>query len=431
MADHRLLICPYCGETQPESDRCRACSGLFEPLSRQATHNAMGPWFIRDDQRPHQPGCSYETLVKLIQRGRVTRYTIMRGPTTRQFWTIAKRVPGISHYFGACYQCDASVDPDDRACHACGATFGGFLDRNFLGLPEYRPLPWEGDEAVPRRPDVEPGEPSDWRQQMSEPASGPRGISSFATDEELLGDPAAKPDHSAPAASHGGGASAPTPEPPRPAPTASSSAGQSALAATTVGPATEPAGEPNTVSSPHPDPRSGAEPVAGEITHRALERKLVRQHRAIRTLGAAVVGIAALAAVFALLWLETRGATNSMPADTERDEAETPRVDRETADPTMPRIDHEEPIDEPPAAQADVFSEAHEAAYREARHLVDRASDPEAELADRIADLERAIDAFDQLSRSVAAPALPEDFAETRQEARRMLERLRLREFFP
>src|SRR5690606_26108798 len=116
---------------------------LFEPLSRQATHNSMGPWFVRDPQRPFQPGCSYETLVRLVQRGKVSRLTIVRGPTTRQFWTIAKRVQGIAHLLGFCHECGASVDPGDHGCHACGVTFGAFLDRNYLGLPEYRPLPWE------------------------------------------------------------------------------------------------------------------------------------------------------------------------------------------------------------------------------------------------------------------------------------------------
>ena len=88
MSKTKVLICPYCGETQPHDERCRSCSGLFEPLSRQATHNAMGPWFLRDPDRPFQPGCSYETLVRLVDRGVVTRYSIIRGPTSKQFWTV-------------------------------------------------------------------------------------------------------------------------------------------------------------------------------------------------------------------------------------------------------------------------------------------------------------------------------------------------------
>jgi hypothetical protein len=144
MAKAKLLICPYCGGTQPaDAERCGACSGLFEPLSRQATHNAMGPWFIRDPDRPFQPGCSYETLVRLVQRGRVGPLTVVRGPTTRQFWTVAKRVQGISHLFGYCHECGALAGEADPDCHACGASFGPEADRDRLGLPEIRPLPWE------------------------------------------------------------------------------------------------------------------------------------------------------------------------------------------------------------------------------------------------------------------------------------------------
>ncbi len=173
MAKTKILICPYCGAGQPASVRCRGCGGLFEPLSRQATLNAMGPWFIREPDRPFQPGCSYETLVRMVDRGRITKTTIVRGPTTRQLWTIARRVSGVAHLLGYCHACDASVDPGDHACHACGAAFGAYLDRNYLGLPEIRPLPWEADVDEERR--------------RTEGIGGMGGrLSRFASDEELL-----------------------------------------------------------------------------------------------------------------------------------------------------------------------------------------------------------------------------------------------------
>ncbi len=168
MSKTKILICPYCGAGQPASDRCRDCGGLFEPLSRQATLNEMGPWYIRDPKRPYHPGCSYQTLVKLIERGRVTRTTIVRGPTTRQLWSVARHVNGVAHLLGYCHQCDASVDRGDHVCHACGAQFGAYLDRNYLGLPEIRPLPWEADlDEESRR-------------------TGGGRLSRFASDEELL-----------------------------------------------------------------------------------------------------------------------------------------------------------------------------------------------------------------------------------------------------
>ena len=187
MSKTKLIICPYCGDTQPPGDACRACGGLFEQLSRQATHNQMGPWFVRDEKRPFQPGCSYETLVKLIQRGQVTKYSILRGPTTRQFWTVARHVPGVAHLLGYCHACDAQVDPGDHGCHACGVAFGAYLDRNFLGLPEIRPLPWELDANEEIRQAA-----SGHRMAWDQPVRG-GSLSSFATDEELYGHSAFEP----------------------------------------------------------------------------------------------------------------------------------------------------------------------------------------------------------------------------------------------
>jgi hypothetical protein len=182
MAKTKVVICPYCGDTQPAGDRCQGCNGLFEPLSRQATQNEMGPWFLRDPNRPFHPGCSYETLVRLIDRGQVGKYTIVRGPTTRQFWTVARRVPGIAHLLGYCHNCDASVDASDHGCHACGVPFGAYLDRNYLGLADVRPLPWDADGVDEgERPG---GERFSW---MYPQAAAQGGISSFASDAELRG----------------------------------------------------------------------------------------------------------------------------------------------------------------------------------------------------------------------------------------------------
>jgi hypothetical protein len=166
------------------------CGGLFDARSRQATHNEMGPWFIRQVSRPFQPGCSYQTLVKLIDRGVVDKHTLLRGPTTRQFWTIAKRVPGVAHVLGFCHACGAAVDPDDHGCQQCGAPFGACLDRDSLGLPEIRPLPDEpaqtsnGSTERTAVPSSGNGPPASPRLEAPPPANA--GISSFATDEELL-----------------------------------------------------------------------------------------------------------------------------------------------------------------------------------------------------------------------------------------------------
>ena len=60
--ENKIILCPYCGNTQKTPDRCEGCGGLFEPLSRKATQIKMGPWFIRDKNNPFRPGCSYEVL---------------------------------------------------------------------------------------------------------------------------------------------------------------------------------------------------------------------------------------------------------------------------------------------------------------------------------------------------------------------------------
>ncbi|MCW5776996.1 MAG: hypothetical protein KIS87_11200 [Phycisphaeraceae bacterium] len=137
----RVVLCPYCGSRSRDPHRCESCAGYFDPLSRQATQNAMGPWFIRDDAQPFRPGCSYDTLRTLIRRGKVGPETPIRGPTTRQFWVLAKRCPAVANLFGICHACARPVEPSDRACRHCGASFEPPDDRQQLGLGSVRLLP--------------------------------------------------------------------------------------------------------------------------------------------------------------------------------------------------------------------------------------------------------------------------------------------------
>jgi hypothetical protein len=117
-------------------------------LSRQATQNALGPWFIRDETNPHKPGCSYETLRGLIQKKRVTLRTVIRGPTTRQFWTYASRTPSVANLLGVCHNCSARVDPGAYSCGSCGAVFTPEVDRQHLGLGPVRLLPGQASPEV-------------------------------------------------------------------------------------------------------------------------------------------------------------------------------------------------------------------------------------------------------------------------------------------
>lgn len=137
-------LCPYCGarlETDAERARCPACKGMLDPLSRQASQNAMGPWAIRDETRPFNPGCSHDTLKALIARGRIRRDTIIRGPTTRQFWMFAANVPGVAVLLGECHACHHAVHPDEFLCGRCGVALSPPTDRQTLGLAPVRLLP--------------------------------------------------------------------------------------------------------------------------------------------------------------------------------------------------------------------------------------------------------------------------------------------------
>lgn len=137
----KTLLCPYCGHLSLNPHRCGHCKGLFDPLSRQASQNSMGPWFLRDPANPFRPGCSFDTLRQLIQRRRITLDTILRGPTTRQFWVQARSVPCVANLLGECHACHAPAKPSDSACARCAASFSPVTDREFLGLAAVHLLP--------------------------------------------------------------------------------------------------------------------------------------------------------------------------------------------------------------------------------------------------------------------------------------------------
>ncbi len=140
----RSLVCPFCGEITPDAGRCTACSARFDPLSKQATQNQMGPWSIRDERMPHRPGCTFDTVARLIQQGKLGANTILRGPTTKQFWMLARDTPGVANLLGVCHSCNEEVKVDAFACPSCHAPFTAERDRQHLGLGPSRPLPGQG-----------------------------------------------------------------------------------------------------------------------------------------------------------------------------------------------------------------------------------------------------------------------------------------------
>ena len=140
VAEVRAVLCPYCGGSAM-GGRCDACGGLLDPLSLQATQNQMGPWFIRDPANPFGPGCAYATLRRLAERGRLTGQTVIRGPTTRQFWSFARNVRGVAHLLGECHNCHEPAGADEYMCRSCGAVFEPPRDRQRFGVGQVRLLP--------------------------------------------------------------------------------------------------------------------------------------------------------------------------------------------------------------------------------------------------------------------------------------------------
>lgn len=137
----RTVLCPYCGAASLRSDRCESCLGHFDPLSRQATQNHMGAWYIRDLEHPFRPGCTYGVIRALVKKGKLTPQSVVRGPSTRQFWELARRTPGVAHLFGICHACQVGVGVGEVRCEGCGASFDIPTDRQYLGLGEVRNLP--------------------------------------------------------------------------------------------------------------------------------------------------------------------------------------------------------------------------------------------------------------------------------------------------
>ena len=133
-SNEKLVLCPYCGHAQYGGDRCQACAGVFEPLSRRATQIAMGPWQLRDKNNPFRPGFCYDVVKSMAANGKIKATSVMRGPTTRQFWSVARNVPGVAHLIGYCHECGHHVSPTDAKCGECGTAFKEPRDRNALGL---------------------------------------------------------------------------------------------------------------------------------------------------------------------------------------------------------------------------------------------------------------------------------------------------------
>jgi hypothetical protein len=94
----------------------------------------MGPWYVRDEDRPFMPGFNEAILRQQIVTGRITANTILRGPTTNQFWMNAADAPGVSRLMGTCHACHQAVEPTDTVCQFCKSDMSLPNDVDTLGL---------------------------------------------------------------------------------------------------------------------------------------------------------------------------------------------------------------------------------------------------------------------------------------------------------
>jgi rubrerythrin len=114
-------VCPFCGTIlEKQEGPCPRCALEDTEQTRQSTRSRLGPWYVLQMRNPYAPGMKYNTLLALIRRGQVSAKTVIRGPTTQQFWRFAGRVKGISREFGICWSCGTSVQMAPGNCPRCG-----------------------------------------------------------------------------------------------------------------------------------------------------------------------------------------------------------------------------------------------------------------------------------------------------------------------
>ncbi len=126
-------LCCICGHDKTGADECPECETIFSP-AEDATRITLGGWFIHGKAHAYKPGISYEQIRREAELGTLTGRSIVRGPTTEQFWQLAKNTPGIAHLTGCCHACGEKVEPAAESCPACHASFSVPADPDWVGL---------------------------------------------------------------------------------------------------------------------------------------------------------------------------------------------------------------------------------------------------------------------------------------------------------
>jgi tetratricopeptide (TPR) repeat protein len=114
------MPCVYCGILIPrDSDRCPECKTSYSAAVRRASREVEGPWYYLESRNPSNRGVGFHTMLKLIEKGRLRRSSIVRGPTTHQDWMFAAETPLLSKHLGVCPHCFAPARGDQEYCDTC------------------------------------------------------------------------------------------------------------------------------------------------------------------------------------------------------------------------------------------------------------------------------------------------------------------------
>ena len=128
--------CVYCGQVIGRTDeRCPHCKMSFSPAVRRAAREVMGDWFYLDPRNLSARGVTFETLIKMIEKGRIRADSIVRGPTTSQDWLYAAEAPRLAKYLGLCPHCFAEAKPEDTYCTRCQLNMNTLLGEPRPGIP--------------------------------------------------------------------------------------------------------------------------------------------------------------------------------------------------------------------------------------------------------------------------------------------------------
>lgn len=112
--------CVYCGQViERSSGRCPHCRTSFSLAVRQASRETVGDWYYLDPRNPSGRGVMFETLIKMIEKGRLKADSIVRGPTTHHDWTYAAETPRLAKYLDMCPHCFAEAKPEETFCTSC------------------------------------------------------------------------------------------------------------------------------------------------------------------------------------------------------------------------------------------------------------------------------------------------------------------------